>query len=76
MRVIKTEIEGAVIIEPQVFGDERGYFFESYSAKWFDENVSEVHFVQDNESKSKYGVLIALSIASLHAGKVGKGRER
>ena len=53
MRVIKTEIEGAVIIEPQVFGDERGYFFESYSAKWFDENVSEVHFVQDNESKSK-----------------------
>ena len=60
MRVIKTEIEGAVIIEPQVFGDERGYFFESYSAKWFDENVSEVHFVQDNESKSSFGVLRGL----------------
>jgi len=60
MRVIKTEIEGAVIIEPQVFGDERGYFFESYSAKWFNENVSEVHFVQDNESKSRYGVLRGL----------------
>ncbi len=60
MRVVKTEIEGAVIIEPQVFGDERGYFFESYSAKWFNENVSEVNFVQDNESKSRYGVLRGL----------------
>lgn len=60
MRVVKTEIEGAVILEPQVFGDERGYFFESYSAKWFNENVSEVNFVQDNESKSRYGVLRGL----------------
>ena len=60
MKVIKTEIEGAVIIEPRVFGDERGYFFESYSARWFNENVSEINFVQDNESKSKYGVLRGL----------------
>ena len=60
MKVIKTEIEGAVIIEPRVFGDEPGYFFESYSARWFNENVSEINFVQDNESKSKYGVLRGL----------------
>lgn len=60
MKVIKTEIDGAVVIEPRVFGDERGYFFESYSARWFNENVGEVNFVQDNESKSKYGVLRGL----------------
>lgn len=49
-----------MIIEPQVFGDERGYFFESYSAKQFCEEVCDVTFVQDNESKSKYGVLRGL----------------
>ena len=57
MKVIDTEIEGLVILEPQVFGDDRGYFFESFSLKRFEEKVSKTVFVQDNESKSKYGVL-------------------
>lgn len=60
MKVIKTAIEDVVIIEPDVFGDARGYFFESYSQKRFDEQVRPVKFVQDNESKSRYGVLRGL----------------
>ena len=60
MRVIKTPIEGVVIIEPTVFGDERGYFFESWSQREFDEKVRPVRFVQDNESKSRYGVVRGL----------------
>lgn len=60
MKVINTTIEDVVIIEPDVFGDARGYFFESYSQKKFDEQVRPVKFVQDNESKSKYGVLRGL----------------
>lgn len=60
MKVIKTAIEDVVIIEPDVFGDSRGYFFESYSLKKFDEQVRPIRFVQDNESKSKYGVLRGL----------------
>lgn len=60
MNVVKTEIEGVVIIEPKVFGDERGYFFESFSEQWFRENVCNTQFVQDNESKSRYGVLRGL----------------
>ena len=60
MNVIKTEIEGVVIIEPKVFGDERGYFFESFSQREFEEKVCQTVFVQDNESKSKYGVLRGL----------------
>lgn len=60
MNVIKTEIEGVVIIEPRVFGDERGYFFESFSQKQFEEEVSKTTFIQDNESKSSYGVLRGL----------------
>ena len=60
MKVIKTAIEDVIIIEPDVFGDARGYFFESYSQKKFDELVRPVKFVQDNESKSKYGVLRGL----------------
>ncbi len=60
MRVTKSDIEGVVIIEPTIFGDDRGYFFESYSAKEFNEAVREVTFVQDNESKSRYGVLRGL----------------
>lgn len=60
MKAIKTAIEDVVIIEPDVFGDSRGYFFESYSQKKFDEQVRPVKFVQDNESKSKYGVLRGL----------------
>ena len=60
MKVIDTGIEGLVILEPQVFGDDRGYFFESFSLKRFEEKVSKTVFVQDNESKSKYGVLRGL----------------
>jgi len=60
MNVIATEIEEVVIIEPTVFGDERGYFFESYSQREFDEKVRPIKFVQDNESKSRYGVLRGL----------------
>ena len=61
MNVIKTEIEGVFIIEPRVFGDERGYFFESFNAKEFQDKTGvDVTFVQDNESKSKYGVLRGL----------------
>ena len=60
MKVIEKEIEGVVILEPQIFGDERGYFFESFSLKRFEEEVSKTVFVQDNESKSKYGVLRGL----------------
>ena len=56
MKVIKTNISDVVILEPRVFGDERGYFFESFSQREFNEQVAEVTFVQDNESKSSYGV--------------------
>lgn len=60
INVIKTAIEGVVIIEPKVFGDARGYFFESFSQKEFDEKVRPVKFVQDNESMSRYGVMRGL----------------
>ncbi|WP_298650198.1 dTDP-4-dehydrorhamnose 3,5-epimerase [uncultured Proteiniphilum sp.] len=60
MNIIETEIEGVVIIEPKVFGDERGYFFESFSQQKFEEKVSETVFVQDNESRSRYGVVRGL----------------
>lgn len=60
MEVIKTSIEGVLILEPKVFGDHRGYFFESFSERDFNAQVREVKFVQDNESKSSYGVLRGL----------------
>lgn len=60
MNVIKTDIEGVVIIEPRIFNDARGYFFESFSERDFCKEVREVRFVQDNESKSSYGVLRGL----------------
>ena len=61
MNYIKTDIEGPVIVEPRVFGDHRGYFFESFSLRDFVENVGPVDFVQDNESLSaKRGVLRGL----------------
>ena len=60
MNIITTEIEGLVIIEPEVFSDERGYFFESFSQREFEEKVCKTVFVQDNESKSIYGVLRGL----------------
>lgn len=60
MEVIKTDIEGVVIIEPRIFKDARGYFFESYSKKEFDNKVAHVDFVQDNESCSTKGVMRGL----------------
>lgn len=60
MNVIKTDIEEVVIIEPVLFGDHRGYFMESFSERDFNSQVREVKFVQDNESKSCYGVLRGL----------------
>ena len=60
MEVIKTSIEGVVIIEPRIFRDARGYFFESFSQKEFDEKVRPIQFVQDNESMSSYGVMRGL----------------
>lgn len=60
IEVIKTEIPDVVIVSPRVFGDSRGYFFESWSEKDFREKVRPVNFVQDNESKSRYGVLRGL----------------
>lgn len=60
MNVIKTEIPDVLILEPRVFNDARGYFFESYSQRVFDQEVGLVRFVQDNESKSSYGVLRGL----------------
>ena len=50
MNVIKTDIEGVVIIEPRLFKDDRGYFFESFSQREFEEKVRKINFVQDNES--------------------------
>ena len=60
MNIIETEIQGVYIIEPKVFGDSRGYFFESYSRREFEAKVGPVEFVQDNESKSCYGVVRGL----------------
>ena len=60
MEVIKTVIEGLVIIEPKVFKDARGYFFESFSQREFEEKVRKINFVQDNESMSSYGVMRGL----------------
>jgi len=60
MEVIKTSIEGVVIIEPKVFQDARGYFFESFSQREFEEKVRPINFVQDNESMSSYGVIRGL----------------
>lgn len=60
MNVIKTDIEGVVIIEPRIFPDSRGYFFESYNKEVFDREVKPVDFVQDNESCSSRGVMRGL----------------
>ena len=60
MEVFKTAIEGLVIIEPKVFTDSRGYFFESFSQREFEEKVRRINFVQDNESMSTYGVMRGL----------------
>ena len=60
MEVLTTDIEGVYIIKPRVFGAARGYFFESYSKREFEEKVGKVDFVQDNESMSKKGVMRGL----------------
>ena len=60
MNIIKTSIEGLLILEPRIFEDSRGYFFESFSQREFDEKIAPVVFVQDNESKSSYGVMRGL----------------
>ena len=60
MNVIATDIEGVFIIEPRVFEDSRGYFFESYNQEEFDKKIMPIRFVQDNESMSSYGVLRGL----------------
>ncbi|SNR14907.1 dTDP-4-deoxyrhamnose-3,5-epimerase (fragment) [Tenacibaculum jejuense] len=60
MNFIKTKIPDLMIIEPKVFGDQRGYFFESFNVKQFEEHIFKVDFVQDNESRSSKGVLRGL----------------
>lgn len=65
MNILKTDIEGVLVIEPRVFNDDRGYFFESFSQRDFDEQIApllghSVRFVQDNENKSSYGVVRGL----------------
>ena len=60
MKFVKTNISDVVIIQPAVFGDDRGYFLESFNKKAFEENIGSVNFVQDNESKSSKGVLRGL----------------
>ena len=60
MEVIKTAIDGVVIIDPKVFKDQRGYFFESFSQREFEAKVRKINFVQDNESMSSYGVMRGL----------------
>ena len=60
MEVVRTELEGAVIIIPRIFKDDRGYFFESFSHREFREKIMDTVFVQDNESRSVYGVVRGL----------------
>lgn len=60
MNIINTPIQGPTIIEPRIFSDARGYFFESFSQKLFEEKICRTAFIQDNESKSSYGVLRGL----------------
>lgn len=60
MEYIETDIKGVFIIEPRVFNDSRGYFFESWQKSSFEQNIGKIDFVQDNESKSSYGVLRGL----------------
>lgn len=60
MNFIKTKIDGVIIIEPKVFEDSRGYFYESYNEKEFKENGIDARFVQDNQSLSSYGVIRGL----------------
>ena len=65
MNAYKTVIDGVLIIEPRVFKDARGYFFESFSQREFDDKVAPIRFVQDNESMSSYGVMRGLHFQCL-----------
>lgn len=60
MKYAELDVNGPILIEPQVFKDDRGYFFESFNEKEFRENIKDIDFVQDNESKSSYGVVRGL----------------
>ncbi len=73
MEVIKTAIDGVVIIESKVFGYARGYFFSSFSQREFEEKVRKINFVQDNESMSSYGVMRGLhfSASTFYSEQVG-----
>ena len=66
MEIIKTKIEGLLIIEPRIFSDQRGYFFESFSQRDFEAQVGNISFVQDNESSSSLGVLRGLHFQKEH----------
>lgn len=77
MEVIKTDIEGVVIIEPKVFDDARGYFFESFSQREFEEKVRKINFVQDNEYVLiRSDARLAFSEAPFYAEQIGALRER
>ena len=74
MNFIKTPIEGVIIVEPRVFNDPRGYFFESYNEKEFKANGIDCDFVQDNQSKSSYGVIRGLHCQSAQQPKQNSDR--
>jgi dTDP-4-dehydrorhamnose 3,5-epimerase len=79
MNYIQTEIEGVFIIEPKVFKDSRGYFMEAWKQEEFNEHVGKTNFIQDNESKSSFGVLRGLhyqkgSLSQAKLVRVIKGR--
>lgn len=77
MNYIQTEIDGVWIIEPKVFNDARGYFMEAFKEEEFRANIGDVHFVQDNESKSSFGVLrVALSERRIQPGEAGTCHKR
>jgi dTDP-4-dehydrorhamnose 3,5-epimerase len=65
MKAIQTEIEGVLLLEPVLFEDDRGYFFESFSLREFEQAIPEVRFVQENEAKSKFGVLRGLHLQGM-----------
>ena len=60
MEYIETDIKDVIIVQPKVFNDDRGYFFESWKKDDFEKHVGQVDFIQENESKSSYGVLRGL----------------
>ena len=60
MKIIQTDIDGLLVIKPDIYGDERGYFFESFRQEWFDKEGIDVNFIQDNQSSSSYGVVRGL----------------